>query len=125
MNEGDRKGMQPHWKPLEEKLGEKRCAGFMFMGRINGINLYEHAIARMYLNLDDSGHCYVSHGSGSFRRADFTAELAKLETALRELGETLESVYDEAYIAKKREALHRAGIPLMRFEIEPENQSIN
>lgn len=117
--------MEPNWKPLEEKVGRKRCAGFMFMGRINGINLYKHGIARMYLNLDDSGHSYVSQGRGNFVRADFTTQLAKLERALRELGETLESVYDEAYIAKKRDALHRAGIPLIRFEIEPENQSIN
>lgn len=117
--------MEPNWKPLEEKVGRKRCAGFMFMGRINGINLYKHGIARMYLNLDDSGHSYVSQGRGNFVRADFTTQLAKLERALRELGETLESVYDEAYTARKREALHRAGIPLIRFEIEPENQSIN
>lgn len=117
--------MEPNWKPLEERVGRKRCAGFMFMGRVNGINLYKHGIARMYLNLDDSGHSYVSQGRGNFVRADFTTQLAKLERALRELGETLESVYDEAYIAKKREALHRAGIPLIRFEIEPENQSIN
>jgi hypothetical protein len=125
MNEGDRKGMQLNWKPLEEKLGRKRCASFMFMGQINGIRLYKHGMARMSLNQDDSGHCYASQGSGNFRRADFATELARVETALRELGETLESVYDEAYIAKEREALHRAGIPLMRFEIEPENQSIN
>jgi hypothetical protein len=39
MNEGDRKEMQLNWKPLEEKLGRKRCAGFMFKGQINGINL--------------------------------------------------------------------------------------
>lgn len=117
--------MEPNWKPLEEKLGRKRCAGFMFMGRMNGINLYKHGIARMYLNLDDSGHCYVWHGNGILLSADFATELARLETALRELGETLESAYDEAYIAKKRETLERAGIPLMRFEIEPENHSIN
>jgi hypothetical protein len=42
----------------------------------------------MYLNLDDSGHCYVSQGSGNFRRADFATELVKLDAALRELGET-------------------------------------
>lgn len=117
--------MKPNWKPLEEKLGKKRCAGFMFMGRINGINLYKHGIARMYLNLDDSGHCYVSDGSGRFRRADFSSELAKLETALRELGETLETVYDESYIAQKRETLQKAGIPLVRIEIKPQDLSIN
>ena len=117
--------MEPNWKPLEEALGKKRCAGFMFMGRVNGINLYKHGMARMYLNLDDSGQCYVSTGNWGFERADFAAQLGKLETALRELGETLESVYDESYIAQKRRALQKAGIPLTRIEIQPEDVSIN
>jgi hypothetical protein len=38
---------QPNWKPLEQRLGIKRCAGFMFVGRVNGVNLYKHGIARM------------------------------------------------------------------------------
>jgi hypothetical protein len=117
--------MEPNWSPLEEKLGKKRCAGFMFMGRINGINLYKHGMARMYLSLDDSGQCYVSSGKWRFEKADLAAELGKLETALRELGETLESVYDESYIARKRKVLQKAGIPLTRIEIQPEDVSIN
>lgn len=117
--------MEPNWKPLETMLDKKRCAGFMFMGRVNGINLYKHGMARMYLNLDDSGQCYVSIGRWGFEKADFAAELGKLETALRELGETLESVYDESYIAKKRAALQKAGIPLIRIEIHPEDASID
>ena len=117
--------MEPNWKPLEHRLGRKRCAGFMFMGRVNGINLYKHGIARMYLNLDDSGQCYVACEKGSFEKADFPTKLANLEGALAELGETLESVYDEAYIARKDDALRRAGIPLQRIEIQPEGLSIN
>jgi len=117
--------MKPNWKPLEEKLGTKRCAGFMFMGRINGINCYKHGIARMYLNLDDSGQCFVCREHWKFGRADFDRELARLEAVLAELGETLESVYDERYIAQKREALRKAGIPLERIEIHPEELSIN
>lgn len=46
--------MKPNWKPLEEKLGKKRCVGFMFMGRINGINFYKHDMARVYSNLGPS-----------------------------------------------------------------------
>lgn len=117
--------MDPNWKPLEQRLGIKRCAGFMFMGRVNGINLYKHGIARMYLNLDDSGQCYVTRGKWKFERADFSSELSKLEAAVTELGETLESVYDEAYIAQKKDALQRAGMPLERIEIQPEDLSIN
>lgn len=97
----------------------------MFMGRVNGINLYKHGIARMYLNLDNSDQCYVACEKGGFERADFSSELAKLEAALVELGETFESVYDESYIARKRDALRRAGIPLERIEIQPEDLSIN
>jgi len=44
--------MEPNWKPLEMKVGPARCVGFMFMGRVNGINLYKHGITRTYLNLD-------------------------------------------------------------------------
>ena len=117
--------MEPNWTPLEQKLGTKRCAGFMFMGRVNGINLYKHGIARMYLNLDDSGQCYVSRADWKFEKAEFASELAKVETALAELGETLETVYDEAYIAQKKDALRKAGISHERFEIQPEDLSIN
>jgi hypothetical protein len=117
--------MEPNWKPLEQRLGRKRCAGFMFMARVNGINLYKHEIARMYLDLDDSGQCYVIHEKGRFEKADFASELAKLEGALAELGETLESVYDETYIARKEDALRRAGIPVQRIEIQPEDVTIN
>jgi hypothetical protein len=117
--------MKPNWKPLEQRLGTKRCAGFMFMGRVNGINLYKHGIARMYLNLDDSGQCYVSRPNWRFKRADFSNELARLEAALTELSETLEGAYDEFYIVQKRDALRRAGIQLERIEIQPEDLSIN
>lgn len=117
--------MEPNWKPLEQKLGTKRCAGFMFMGRVNGINLYKHGIARIYLNLDDQGRCYLCRKKWRFQETDFAVELARIEVALAELGETLESVYDESYIAQKRDALRKAGIPLERIEIQPEDLSIN
>src|SRR5882762_11788147 len=123
--EGDRERMEPNWTPLEQKLGTKRCAGFMFMGRVNGINLYKHGIARKYLNLDDSGQCYVSREKWRFEKADFDAQLGKLEAVLAQLGETLKSVYDESYIEQKKKALQKAGIPYERFEIRPKDVSIN
>lgn len=97
--------MDPNGKPLEEMLDKKRCARFMFMGRVNGINPCKHGMARMLLNLDDSGQCHISTGRWGFEKADFPVELGKLETALREFEETLESVYDESFIAEKRTAL--------------------
>ena len=30
----ERTAMEPNWKPLENRLGAARCAGFMFMGRV-------------------------------------------------------------------------------------------
>lgn len=95
------------------------------MGRVNGINLYKHGIARMYLNLDDSGQCYVSRNRWKFEKVEFAGELTKVETALAELGETLETVYDEAYIEQKRDALRKVGIPLERIEIQPDDVSMN
>jgi hypothetical protein len=118
-------GMEPIWKPLEERLGRKCCAGFMYMGRVNRINLYKHGIARIYLNLDDLGNACLCRGYAAYERAEFATELARLETALAQLGETLESTYDDCYTARKREAFKKAGIPLLHIEIEPEEMSIN
>src|ERR1035441_7317593 len=50
--------VEANWKPLEAKLGALRCAGFMFMGRLNGINHYKHGLSRRYLFLDDVGRAY-------------------------------------------------------------------
>jgi len=47
--------MEANWTPLVGRLGRKRCVGFMYMGRMNGINLYKHGITRTLLNLDDEG----------------------------------------------------------------------
>lgn len=116
--------MKPIWVPLEKRLGRGRCAGFLFMGRVNGINLYKHGITRTYLNLDDDGNCYVFRGSWRYEPADFSAELGKLEASLVQQGETLESVYDDEYIARKVQALHEAGIPLLRIKVEPEEVKI-
>jgi hypothetical protein len=117
--------MESNWKPLEAKLGAKRCAGFMFMGRMNGINMYKHGIARIFLNLDDQGRCYVCRDKWRFEQTDFSIELARIEAALAELGETLESVYDEAYIERKRRDLKKAGISYERIVLEPKDSSIN
>lgn len=46
----------------------------------------------------------------------FEAEPAKLVAALAEIGESLESPYDDEYIARKRAALENAGIRLLRFK---------
>jgi len=116
--------MKPNWAPLENRLGRARCAGFMFMGRINGINLYKHGIVRLYVALDDSGQCFVERNS-RYERADFEIEIAKIEAALREIGETLENSYDQEYLARKQEALKRAGLQLVKIYVEPEDVTIN
>lgn len=117
--------MESNWKPLADKLGAERCVGFMYMGRVNGVNLYKHGIARMYLNLDDQGQCYVCREKWRFEKTDFDARLARIEAALSKLGETLARVYDESYIEQKRKALEAVGILHERAEIQPEDLSIN
>ena len=117
--------MEANWKPLEIKVGRAHCVGFMFMGRMNGINVYKHGITRTYLNLDDAGNCFVDRGKGIFAAADFSEELRKLEAALQEQGETLASPYDDAYIARKTRSLERAGIPILRIKLEPEEIIVN
>lgn len=117
--------MEANWKPLENRLGRKRCVGFMYMGRVNGINLYKHGISRSYLNLDDAGNCYIAIGSGCYRRADFEFELRKLERTLKDLRSTLETPYDDVFVARKREELAQQGVTLLTLEIEPEELKVH
>ncbi len=117
--------MKANWKPLEVKLGKAGCAGFMFMGRINGINLYKHGISRTYLNLDDAGSCFVYSRRECYVSADFEEELRKLELCLKDLQATLETPYDELFIARKRTILRQTGIDLLTIQIEPEEFAIH
>jgi hypothetical protein len=117
--------MERNWKPLETRLGRKRCVGFMYMGRVNGINLYKHGITRTYLNLDDDGNCYVTTGPGCYSRADFEFELKKLEETLEVLHATLNTPYDDVFIARKREALRQQGISLLTVRIEPQEMKVD
>jgi hypothetical protein len=117
--------MDANWKPLENRLGRARCAGFMYMGRVNGINLYKHGISRSYLNLDDDGNCYLAGKPGCYMAADFNRELATLEECLRGLQVTLESPYDESFIVRKREVLGQRGISLLTIQVEPEDVLIH
>lgn len=67
----------PNWKPLENKMGTW-CQEFMFMGRMGRVNLYKHIPTRRYVNLDDSGNCYVYH-EGRFEPADFRGQIAPID----------------------------------------------
>lgn len=120
-----RKAMEPNWKPLENRLGAARCAGFMFIGRVDDINLYKHGISRSYLNLDDDGNCYIAGRLGCYVPADFDQELSKLGERLKGLGATLETSYDESFIAQKREALRQHGVSLLTIHVEPDEVTIH
>ena len=117
--------METNWKPLESRLGRERCVGFMYMGRVNGINLYKHGITRTYLNLDDQGNCYIATGAGCYKRVDFGCELTKLEGTLKDLHVTLETPYDDVFVARKREELKQLGISLLTVQAEPEHLKIH
>ena len=97
----------------------------MYMGRVNGINLYKHGISRTYLNLDDDGNCYIATRSGCYAPVDFDLELAKLEELLNDLHATLETRYDEFFIARKEEVLRQQGISLLTIQVEPEDVLIH
>jgi hypothetical protein len=113
--------MEPNWKPLEARLGPAHCAGFMFMGRVNRINHYKHGISRRYILLDDEGRAYQEFGRNEFREVPIEEALALVEAPLRELGETLETPYDSAYLHRKEAALREAGIEMLRIRIMPED----
>jgi len=110
---------------MEDRLGTARCAGFMFMGRTNGINLYKHGISRSYLHLDDGGNCYALGKPGCYVPADFEQELSELEKLLKSLGATLETSYDESFITQKREALRQHGVSLLKIQVEPDEATIH
>jgi len=79
----------------------------MYVGRANGINLYQNGLTRTYLNLGDEGNSYIEAGSGCYRLVDFECELKKLEETLKGLHATLETPYDDVFIERKRERLRR------------------
>ena len=111
--------MEANSRPLETKLGTARCAGFMFRGRLNGINQYKHGLSRRYLFLDDEGQAYEAAGRNEFRQIPFDEALARVEEPLMELGETLETAYDDAYVSRKDATLQAAGIEVLRIQIVP------
>ena len=113
--------VESNWKPLEERLGSTRCAGFMFMGRVNGINQYKHGISRQYLFLDDEGRAYEAAGRNGLREIPIEEALSRVEAPLQEMGETLETPYDSAYISRKDAALREAGFDVLRIRIVPED----
>ncbi|MBY0502766.1 MAG: hypothetical protein K2X03_02575 [Bryobacteraceae bacterium] len=90
------------------------------MGRLNGINQYKHGISRQYLFLDDDGRAYEVAARNEFREIAFEEALAPVETSLREVGATLETAYDDAYIERKTAALEALGIGLLRIQVVPE-----
>jgi len=97
----------------------------MFMGRVNGINLYKHGISRSYLYLDDDGNCYAACKPGCYLPANFDQELSKLEERLKGLRATLETSYDEGFIAQKREALRQQGVSLLTIQVELDEMTIH
>lgn len=92
----------------------------MFMGRVHGINQYKHGISRQYLLLDDEGRAYEAVGRNEFREIPIVEALAQVEEPLKDMGETLETPYDSAYIDRKDAALREAGIEVLRLRIIPD-----
>lgn len=117
--------MEPNWRPLENRLKLSECAGFMYMGRLNGINLYKHGLTRRYLNISDDGKAYRYLGRGRFEEIPFDEALACVVEPLAAMGETLETPYDDEYKARRSAALRAAGIEELRIEIQPGDMAIH
>jgi hypothetical protein len=97
----------------------------MFMGRVNGINLYKHGISRSYLYLDDDGNCYTAGQPGCYLPANFDQQISKLVERLKGLRATLETSYDEGFMTQKREALRQQGVSLLTIQVEPDEMTIH
>jgi len=104
--------------PISENslLRERLADNIAMAGQDESINLYKQLISRSYLNRDDDGNCYIAGKPGCYVAADFNGELAKLEDCLRGPQATLETPYDESFIARKREVLRQRGIPLLTIQ---------
>ena len=94
------------------------------MGRIHGVNRYKHGITRTYLNLDDHGRCYEVGERGTCTLVNWDVALAKLESALSQLGASLTTAYDDAFIDRKRKVLQQQGIALLTLRVEPQESNI-
>ncbi len=62
---------------------------------------------------------------GCYLATDFDHELSKLEKCLRALGATLETSYDESFIAQKLVALRQQGVSLLTIQVEPDESAIH
>jgi hypothetical protein len=56
-----------------------------------------------------------------FREIPVEEAIALVEASLQEMGETLETPYDSAYIRRKEAALREAGFDVLRIRIVPED----
>jgi AAA+ superfamily predicted ATPase len=86
---------------------------------VSGIRQYKHGLTRRYLLLDDDGRAYEAAGRNEFREIPFEKALARVAAPLAEMGEPLETPYDDAYIRRKDEALRAAGIEVLRIRVVP------
>lgn len=117
--------MEANWRPLEEKLDPAQCVGFMFMGLLNGVNLYKHGLSRRYLNLGDDGRAYRYLDRGRFAEIPFEQGLSWVVEPLAAMGETLETPYDEDYKARRSACLRVAGWAELRIQVPARNVAIH
>src|SRR5471030_1932910 len=111
------------WKRRETGI----CAALVCQLHISGnftLNQYKHGLSRRYLFLDDEGRAYEAARRSEFREVPFDEALARVEEPLKELGETLETAYDDAYVNRKEAALRAAGIEVLRIRIVPEDRVV-
>lgn len=56
-----------------------------------------------------------------YRPADWDQELRLLEECLKSMNATLETPYDDEFMARKQQALQKQGVSLLTLGVEPED----
>ena len=85
---------------------------------------YKHGLTRRYLNVGDDGRAFRYLDHGQFEEIPFDEALSWVAEPLAEMGETLETPYDQDYRARRSAALRAAGCEELRIEIEPGDVAI-
>jgi hypothetical protein len=57
---------KPNWAPLEMLLSPSECEDYMYIGRVENIELYKHRWTRRYLNIRSDGRCFYRLANGTY-----------------------------------------------------------
>ena len=85
---------------------------------------YEYASGVFKSIVDLATDNWLDVHKGDKKQISFDEALARVEEPLKELGETLDTVYDDAYVSRKEATLRAAGIEVLRIRVLPEDRVV-